>query len=123
MPRLDAYGRWVSDDGALYWDGQAWQPMASITGFATYYPGTAAAARAPSRIKGGVALGFGIASLVLWLLPILGLPASITALIVGTMSLNTSGRKLGRWGLAFGVIGLVLTLINGALGAYFALRH
>jgi uncharacterized membrane protein len=39
------------------------------------------------------------------------------------MSLNTSGRKLGRWGLAFGVIGLVLTLINGALGAYFALRH
>ena len=124
MPRLDAYGRWVSDDGALFWDGQAWQPMASSTGFATYYPGTAtAAAPLPSSVKGGVALGFGIASLVLWLLPILGLPASITALIVGAMSLNTSGRKLGRWGLALGVIGLVLTLINGALGAYLALRH
>jgi len=70
-----------------------------------------------------VALGFGIASLILGLLPILGLPAAITALIVGAMSLNSSGRKLGRWGLAFGVIGLELTLINGALGAYLALHR
>ena len=26
MPRQDAYGRWISDDGLFYWDGNAWRP-------------------------------------------------------------------------------------------------
>jgi hypothetical protein len=122
MPRQDAYGRWVSDDGALYWDGVAWQPMTAITGFATYYPTTGAAA-GPSSVKGGVALGLGIASLIFWLLPILGLPVAIAALVVGGLSLGTSGRKLGRWGQVLGAIGLVLALINGAVGAYMAVHR
>jgi hypothetical protein len=29
MPRQDAQGRWISDDGLSYWDGTAWRP----TGF------------------------------------------------------------------------------------------
>ncbi len=51
MPRLDPYGRWISDDGALYWDGRAWQPVTAITGFATYSPAAATAA-APGSVKG-----------------------------------------------------------------------
>jgi hypothetical protein len=27
MPIVDAYGRWLSDDGRLFWNGQAWQPI------------------------------------------------------------------------------------------------
>jgi hypothetical protein len=27
VPRQDAQGRWVSDDGLQYWDGNAWQPV------------------------------------------------------------------------------------------------
>jgi hypothetical protein len=27
MPRQDAQGRWISDDGLQYWDGAAWRPM------------------------------------------------------------------------------------------------
>jgi hypothetical protein len=27
MPVVDAYGRWLSDDGRLLWNGQAWQPI------------------------------------------------------------------------------------------------
>ena len=27
MPRQDAQGRWISDDGLLYWDGTAWRPI------------------------------------------------------------------------------------------------
>lgn len=26
MPTQDAQGRWISDDGRLYWDGTAWRP-------------------------------------------------------------------------------------------------
>jgi hypothetical protein len=121
MPHLDAYGRWVSDDGALYWDGLAWQPMPAITGFPTYYPATATAA-GPSSVKGPVALGLGIASLVFWLLPILGLPVAIAALVVGGLALRTSGRKLGRWGQVLGAVGLVLSVLNFVWGAYLALH-
>jgi hypothetical protein len=27
MPRQDAQGRWISDDGLQYWDGAAWRPI------------------------------------------------------------------------------------------------
>ena len=27
MPKQDAQGRWVSDDGLQYWDGTAWRPL------------------------------------------------------------------------------------------------
>jgi hypothetical protein len=26
MPTQDAQGRWISDDGTQYWDGNAWRP-------------------------------------------------------------------------------------------------
>jgi hypothetical protein len=26
VPRQDAQGRWISDDGLSYWDGTAWRP-------------------------------------------------------------------------------------------------
>lgn len=29
MPVQDAQGRWISDDGRLYWDGTAWRPIAA----------------------------------------------------------------------------------------------
>jgi hypothetical protein len=27
VPRQDAQGRWISDDGLQYWDGAAWRPL------------------------------------------------------------------------------------------------
>ena len=27
MPRQDANGTWISDDGLQYWDGTAWRPI------------------------------------------------------------------------------------------------
>lgn len=119
MPHQDAYGRWVSDDGALYWDGRAWQPLNAVAGYGAYPTAPVGYGRSA---KGGVALGFGIASMVAWLLPIAGLPISITAVVVGILSLRTSSRTLGRVGLILGAIGLVLTIINSALGVYFALN-
>src|SRR2546421_497292 len=46
MPRQDVYGRWISDDGALYWDGRAWQPVTPVT-----YQPTQPAAAAPRHPK------------------------------------------------------------------------
>ncbi|HKW72336.1 MAG TPA: hypothetical protein VJQ08_05870 [Candidatus Dormibacteraeota bacterium] len=121
MPRQDAYGRWISDDGALYWDGRAWQPVATPTGYPGYapmIPGTYAV----SSSKGSWALGLGIASLFLWLLPILGLPVSIAAVALGRMALTTSTASRGRWGFILGLIGLALSVVNAALGVYLALN-
>jgi hypothetical protein len=27
VPRQDAQGRWISDDGLFYWDGATWRPL------------------------------------------------------------------------------------------------
>jgi hypothetical protein len=121
MPRQDAYGRWISDDGALFWDSQSWQPLAPVSGYAGYPPAIAGTYGAPSA-KGNVALGLGIASLITWLLPIIGLPVAISAMVVGWLAMGTSTANRGRWGLIMGVIGLVLALVNAALGVYLALN-
>lgn len=31
MPRQDAEGRWISDDGRFWWDGGTWQPLPART--------------------------------------------------------------------------------------------
>ena len=31
MPRQDAQGRWISDDGLQYWDGAAWKPTTAVS--------------------------------------------------------------------------------------------
>ena len=30
MPKQDAQGRWISDDGTQYWDGTAWRPATTV---------------------------------------------------------------------------------------------
>jgi hypothetical protein len=30
VPRQDAQGRWISDDGLFYWDGATWRPTGSV---------------------------------------------------------------------------------------------
>ena len=32
MPRQDAQGRWISDDGLQYWDGTAWREARALKG-------------------------------------------------------------------------------------------
>ena len=116
MPQQDVYGRWLSDDGSMVWDGRAWQPAAP--GSANPLATPAGAGYLVPSVKGTVALGLGIASLLGWLLPIVGLPLSISAVVLGWLSVNTTSRDRGKWGLILGVIGLVLSVANAVLGAY-----
>ena len=58
----------------------------------------------------------GILSLILWLLPIIGLPLSITGLILGL-------RKKYSAGMILNGIGLVLSVINAVVGAVLAVKR
>ncbi len=62
----------------------------------------------------------GIFCLIAWFLPICGFPISVTGLILGILSMGSSKRNLAITGIVLSTIGLVLTIINGVLGAYFA---
>ena len=57
MPRQDAQGRWISDDGAQYWDGFAWRPL-----------GMAAPARRGVSVAQPILIGTGFVLIVLLVL-------------------------------------------------------
>jgi hypothetical protein len=82
------------------WDGpRAWQP----------------------RGQGGKAvasLTLGILSLVCWCLPILGLPMTIVGLVLGIKDHKSSKPGMAIAGIVTNIIGLVLSVINAAVGAY-----
>ena len=137
MPYQDARGTWISDDGRSYWDGGAWRPVAPVAVQAPQYvppPPVAAApqpiayapapayvgappAAVPGSARAGWALGLGIFSLLAWLLPILGLPVAIVAIVLGGTS-RRGGSAMATWGMVLGIIGLALSLINAAFGVY-----
>ena len=56
------------------------------------------------------ALICGIISLIMWLIPIIGLPLSIVGLILGC-------KNKYKVGITLNIIGLVLTIINATVGA------
>jgi hypothetical protein len=70
--------------------------------------------------------GFSIASMVLgcvgllaWCLPILGLPVTITGLALGVRGLSSRSTKgLAIAGVALCGVGLLLSMVNAAVGAY-----
>jgi hypothetical protein len=69
------------------------------------------------RDKSVVGLIFGILSLILWLVPLLGLPVAMVGLVFSIGDLK-AGKKLATTALVCSIIGLVLVLINSVVGAY-----
>lgn len=69
MPYQDAQGRWVSDDGAQYWDGSAWRPL-----------GVAAAPKRRSVVMPAVLIGLGFGLVV------------VIVLVIGGVMLVTSSE-------------------------------
>ena len=60
--------------------------------------------------KSTVALVLGIISLIMWIIPIIGLPLSIVGLVLGC-------KNKYKAGIILNIIGLVLTIINTTVGA------
>ena len=67
-------------------------------------------------------LVLGIASLLAWLIPVLGLPISIVGLILGIFGLRSTRSGVATGGIVTSGIGLALSLINAILGAIIAVR-
>jgi hypothetical protein len=68
VPRQDAQGRWISDDGLSYWDGAVWRPIGS-------QPAAASGYAAPAKAKSpwpAILVGCGIALVAIIVLGIAG---------------------------------------------------
>lgn len=69
----------------------------------------------PAKKSNG--MGFGIGSLFAWLIPLVGYPISIIGIVKASKALK-NGEPGATTALVLSIIGLVLTVINSAIGAY-----
>ena len=72
----------------------------------------------PHSVKAVISLILGILGMLAWLLPFMGLPITITGIILGVSGRKTTDRNMAFAGLVLSIIGLVLTIINAGIGAY-----
>ena len=73
----------------------------------------------PPVVKISKSLWYGLAGIVLWVLPILGYLVTLPGLFAAIRDVRSPGtRRHARIGLALCVLALVLTIINSAIGAY-----
>jgi hypothetical protein len=63
-------------------------------------------------------LVLGILGLILWLIPLFGLPSTIVGLVFGINALKRSEKGMAVAGVVLCSIGLLLSVANAALGAY-----
>ncbi|MDR0746842.1 MAG: hypothetical protein LBE89_02995 [Helicobacteraceae bacterium] len=66
-------------------------------------------------------LVLGIVGLLAWFIPLFGFPITITGLVLGVKGRKVQEeRSLATAGFVLSIIGLTLTVINSAIGAYLA---
>lgn len=80
----------------------------------------------PTTVKdqSGLAIAslvLGLVSMVAWLLPICGLPLSITGLVLGILARDSARRGMAITGVVFALVALVLGIVNAVIGAYLGL--
>ena len=63
-------------------------------------------------------LCLGLFGLIAWILPIIGLPTTITGLVLGIKSLDGPRKGMATAGIVLCIIGLVASIANAAIGAY-----
>lgn len=68
--------------------------------------------------KAVASLVLGIIGMLAWIIPIIGLPIQVVGLVFGIKSIHSNKRGLAIAGIVMTIIGLVLTIANGTLGAY-----
>lgn len=73
----------------------------------------------PADWQAIVGISLGGVGMIAWLLPICGFPITITALVFSLLGMKSPARKtLAIIGVALAGVGLVLTVISAAFGAY-----
>ena len=69
------------------------------------------------------AIGLGVINLCAWFIPICGGPLSLIGLVLGFLGLNSEQRILAIVGLVLSGLGLLASIVNGALGAFAFLQQ
>lgn len=70
-----------------------------------------------STPTGNLSLVFGLLSMILWIIPILGLPASIIGLVSGIRAKINGAGGAAVAGIVLASMGLLATIINAVVGA------
>jgi uncharacterized membrane protein YphA (DoxX/SURF4 family) len=68
--------------------------------------------------KAIASLVLGILGLLGWCLPIVGLPMTITGLVLGIKGHSSRNQGMAVAGIVLNIIGLVLSVVNAGIGAY-----
>lgn len=68
--------------------------------------------------KATASLVLGLISMITWIIPLLGLPTTITGLVLGINGLGRQRRGTAIAGIVLSAIFLVATVVNMAIGAY-----
>jgi hypothetical protein len=90
-------------DSQVYQDYQAFNELQK----ATCEPG-----------KPTASLVLGLCGLIAWIIPLFGFPVTITGLVFGIKALGRPQNGMAIAGTVLCGLGLVLTAINSAVGAY-----
>lgn len=74
--------------------------------------------------SGKATAGFvlGCVAILAWCLPIVGLPLTITGLVLSVKGLTSAKRGQAIAGVILNSIGLLLSLVNAAIGAYMGMH-
>ncbi|NIM93463.1 MAG: hypothetical protein GTO18_07110 [Anaerolineales bacterium] len=64
----------------------------------------------------------GLLCLCAWFLPICGVPASVTGIILGVVGLDSSQRGLAIAGIVLSALGFTASIINAVLGVVLELQ-
>ena len=70
------------------------------------------------RAKVGFILG--IISIIAWIIPIIGLPVTVCAIVFSSLGLNSEKRTKAIWGLVLGIVFVCATLLNAVAGVMIA---
>lgn len=90
----------------------AWTAQATVPqGWPAYPPANPTGKATASLVLGAVGL-------VAWFCPVIGLPISITGLVLGVMGRKSSSGGMATAGIILSTVSLGLTIGNIALGAY-----
>jgi hypothetical protein len=60
--------------------------------------------------------------MIVWLVPLLGVPVTIIGLVLSVKGLKSAQRGKAKLALALNAIGLVMAVANSAYGAYLGMR-
>lgn len=65
----------------------------------------------------------GLFSMIAWLIPLIGLPLSITGLVFGFQGRLSTNKGMSISGIVLGIVGIILSLSEYILGLYSALNN